>query len=389
MPIKSFSMVPIKWLDRRGNGVLKENMISVILPTYNESDNIKVIVTQIVNALKSSKMEGEIIIVDDNSPDGTAEVAKELAKDYPIKVCLRKNERGLATAVIKGFELASGDICVVMDADLSHPAEKIPDMVKPILEGKCDATVGSRYVSGGGCEDWPMIRRFVSRFSGLLAKGLSGLSDPTSGFMAIRKGALEKVMLDPVGWKIVLEVIVKTGAMFKEVPIVFADRERGQSKLNTTVQAQYIAHLWKLYHFKYPLIFQFLKFCIVGFFGLMVDTAVLIGFVERARLDPRLAAVFAFFCAVSSNYILNRFWIFDSHGRTNLATSYAWFVTVCLSGLFVRLGIMHLLIEFFNMGVGYRYVLASIIGILGATIFNFLGTKFVAFSSKLNKKKRS
>ena len=269
-------------------------MISVILPTYNESENIKAIVPRIFDVLNNFGLEGEIIIVDDNSPDGTAEVATRLARDYPLRVHVRKNERGLATAVMKGFELASGDICVVMDADLSHPVEKIPEMVKPILEGKCDATVGSRYTHGGGCENWPFIRRFISKFSGLLARGLSRLSDPTSGFMAIRKDVLKGVTLDPVGWKIVLEVIVKTRAKFQEVPIVFADRQKGESKLDTMVQAQYIAHLWKLYFFKYPGFFQFLKFCIVGFLGLLVDTAVLMACVEITHLDPRLAAIFAF-----------------------------------------------------------------------------------------------
>lgn len=359
-------------------------MVSVILPTYNESENIKVIVPQIFDVLNSSRMEGEVVIVDDNSPDGTAEVAIGLARDYPIKVCVRENERGLATAVMKGFELASGDICIVMDADLSHPVEKIPGMVQPILEGKCDATVGSRYTLGGGCENWPFMRRFISKFSGLLARGLTRLTDPTSGFMAIRKDALNGVKLDPVGWKIVLEAIIKTRARFQEVPIVFADRQIGESKLGTRVQAEYIVHLWKLYLFKYPVAFQFITFCIVGFMGLLVDTAVLMGFVEIAHLDPRLAAVFAFIVAVSSNYLLNRWWTFDTVKITKVAISYAWFVVVCIIGLLIRLGVMHLLIEFCNMGLGYRYVLASIIGIFAATMFNFVGTKFIAFSKKLN-----
>ena len=128
-------------------------MISVILPTYNESENIKAIVPRIFDVLNNFGLEGEIIIVDDNSPDGTAEVATRLARDYPLRVHVRKNERGLATAVMKGFELASGDICVVMDADLSHPVEKIPEMIKPILEGKCDATVGSRYTQWWGLRE--------------------------------------------------------------------------------------------------------------------------------------------------------------------------------------------------------------------------------------------
>jgi putative flippase GtrA len=137
----------------------------------------------------------------------------------------------------------------------------------------------------------------------------------------------------------------------------------------------------KLYLHKYPAFFQFLKFCIVGSSGLLVDTAVLIGVVELAHLDPRVAAVFAFLCAVNSNYVLNRFWTFNTARATSVATSYTRFVAVCLTGFFVRLGVMHLLIELLDMGLGYRYVLASIIGIFAATLFNFLGTKFIAFSS--------
>ena len=359
-------------------------MVSVILPTFNEFENIKIIVPRILDVLSDSRLEGEVVIVDDDSPDGTSDAAVRLARDYPVRVYVRKNERGLATAVMKGFELASGDICVIMDADLSHPVEKIPKMVKPILEGKCDVTVGSRYTLGGDCESWPFMRRFISKFSGLLARGLTSLSDPTSGFMAIRRSALKGIILDPVGWKIVLEVIVKTRARFQEVPIIFSDRQTGVSKLDTRVQAQYIVHLWRLYLFRYPVFFQFLKFCIVGFCGLMVDTAVLIGIVEFRHLDPRVAAVFAFLCAMSANYVLNRFWTFNTARATRFATSYAWFVAICVTGFFIRLGVMHLLIEFLDMGVEYWYVPASIVGIFVATIFNFVGTKFIAFSSKFN-----
>lgn len=362
-------------------------MVSLILPTYNESENIRLIVPRIFDVLNNSNLEGEVLIVDDDSPDGTAKVAAGLAKDYPLRVHVRKNERGLATAVIKGFELASGDICVVLDADLSHPVEKIPEMVKPILDGKCDATVGSRYTRGGGCDSWPFIRRVISKFSGLLARGLTRLTDPTSGFMAIRKDSLKGVKLDPVGWKIVLEAIVKSKARLQEVPIIFSDRQKGESKLNTRVQAQYIAHLWTLYCFKYPLLFQFTKFCTVGFLGLLVDTAVLMTLVETMHFDPRVAAVFAFVVAVSFNYSLNRLWTFNSVTVSHLALSYGWFLTVCIAGLFVRIGIMHLVITLCNMGLGYRYVVASIIGILVATIFNFVGAKFIVFSGKLKAEK--
>ena len=184
--------------------------ISIILPTYNEANNIPLIVPRIYHVLKKGGFSAEILVVDDNSTDGTADIAKKLANEYPVIANVRKNERGLATAVMKGFELARGDVCVVMDADMSHPIEKIPEMIEPITRGQYDATIGSRYMAGGGCENWSIIRRIISRGAGVLARGVTKASDPTSGFMAIRKEILDGVRLDPVGWKIVLETIVKT-----------------------------------------------------------------------------------------------------------------------------------------------------------------------------------
>jgi dolichol-phosphate mannosyltransferase len=358
-------------------------MVSIILPTYNEAENIKIIVPRLFEVLNKENMEGEIIIIDDNSPDGTAVVARSMANEYPIGVYVRKNERGLATAVMKGFEVAKGNICIVMDADLSHPVEKIPEMLKPILESDFDATVGTRYIEGGSCNNWPLIRKIVSKGAALLAWKLTTLSDPTSGFMAIKKGVLEGVKLDPIGWKIVLEIIVRTNCRFLEIPISFSDRIEGKSKLNFKVQLDYVAHLMKLYSYKYSNVFQFIKFCIVGFTGLFIDTAVLVSIVEIFLLDPRVAAIFAFLTAVSWNYILNRFWTFDLGKQTKISYSYIFFVLICVVGLGIRLGIMHLLIEYAGMDRKPWYILASILGIFGGTIFNYLGSRYLAFSKSL------
>ena len=359
-------------------------MISVILPTYNEADNIRRIIPAITKVFRDEAMEGEVIVVDDNSPDGTASIALNLAGSYPVKVHVRKSGRGLSRAVIEGLGLARGEICVIMDADLSHPVEKIPDMIQPILEGKCDATVGSRYVVGGGAQNWPLLRRIVSKGAGLLAKGVTVLSDPTSGFMAVRRSVLDGVTLDPLGWKIVLEVVVKTRARVLDVPIIFADREEGESKLGLKAQVDYLRHLGRLYAYRYPLFFEFVKFCLVGLTGLVVDTAVLVSLVDHASLDPRFAAVFAFAAAVSWNYLFNRIWAFPSGRSTPIPRSYVFFVSICLGGLGVRIGIMHLLIEYAGMGESPWYILASFIGIAAATAFNFLGSKYVAFKSRPN-----
>ena len=361
-------------------------MISVILPTYNEKENVKIIIPKLSKVIADEGIKGEIVIVDDDSPDGTAEVALGMAEKYPVRVHVRKNERGLATAVIKGFELARGDICVVMDADLSHPVNKIPDMIRPIRENKADVSVGSRHISGGSCEGWPLLRRIISRGAGLLAKGVTNLSDPTSGFMAVKKSILNKIKLDPVGWKIVLEVVVKTNSRFTEIPIVFSDRQKGESKLGLKAQLDYLYHLWRLYCYKYPSIIQFIKFCIVGLSGVFVDTAVLASLVELLSFDPRLAAIFAFICAVSWNYMLNRTWTFEQGKKTKIINSYFTFISVSLLGLGVRIATMHFLIEYAGMGKGRWYILASISGIIIGTIVNFLGSKYFAFSNRFVQK---
>jgi dolichol-phosphate mannosyltransferase len=355
-------------------------MISIILPTFNEADNIRLIIPRLSRVLNDEGIKSEIIVVDDNSPDGTAGIVLELAERYPVKVHIRKKDKGLSKAVVKGFELAAGDICVVMDADLSHPVEQVPAMIQPILDDECDATVGSRCVAGGGYESFPIHRKITSKVAGIMAKGVTSLSDPTSGFMAIKKRLIDGVALDPLGWKIVLEVIVKTDPRIIEIPIIFTDRKQGHSKLDYHVQIDYIRHLWRLYCYRYPTLFQFVKFCLVGVSGLFVDTAVLVSFVDFFSFDPRVAAIFAFFAAVCWNYTFDRFWTFDTGRTTRLGFSYIAFIAICLVGLGIRIGVMHLLIEYAQMGERPWYILASLLGIFTATIFNFFGSKYVAFS---------
>lgn len=226
-------------------------MISIILPTYNELENIRVIISKISETFEKEKLKGEIVVVDDNSPDGTARAAERSSVDMPVRVHVRKEDRGLSKSVLKGFELAENEICVLIDADLSHPVEAIPELVKPVLDGKCDMCVGSRYIQGGGWTDYNPFRGSISKFAGLLAKGVTTLSDPTSGFMAVRKRILDGVDIDPLGWKIVLEIAVKTRAKIKEIPILFSERTSGKSKLGIRAQFDYLHHLWRLYCFRY------------------------------------------------------------------------------------------------------------------------------------------
>jgi glycosyltransferase involved in cell wall biosynthesis len=222
--------------------------VSVVLPTYNESANLPLLLPRIRGTLEQAGLVGEVIVVDDASPDGTAAVARDLG----ARVIARRGERGLASAVLAGFAASEATVVVVMDADGSHPVEQIPEFVQLILRDEAEVVVGSRRIPGGGADaDWPWTRRLVSRAAGWLTAGLTGLRDPTSGFMAARRTLLRDLPLDPIGWKIVLEIVVKAQpCRVREVPIVFLDRRHGQSKLSVRVQYDFLRHLVRLHRYR-------------------------------------------------------------------------------------------------------------------------------------------
>jgi dolichol-phosphate mannosyltransferase len=225
--------------------------ISIVLPTFCEAESLPIVVPRICAALEAAGLQGEVIVVDDDSPDGTGDVARELGETYPVRVLSRHGERGLATAALAGFGASDAPVVVVMDADGSHPVERLDDLVRPVLDDAADVVVGSRRIPGGSAEHWPWHRRWASRVAGLLSRGLTDLSDPTSGFMAVRRALLAELDLDPVGWKIVLEVAFKArGARLREVPIVFSDRQLGESKLDWSVQFDFLRHLIRLHRFR-------------------------------------------------------------------------------------------------------------------------------------------
>lgn len=216
-------------------------MISVVVPTYNESGSLPLLAERLSVALAGR--DWELVVVDDGSPDGTADVAERLAPRIPTRVVRRAGKAGLASAVLAGFAAAKGDLLVVMDADLSHPAETVPALVDAVVGG-ADLAVGSRYVPGGGTEDWPLRRRIVSRIACLMGNALVPVRDATSGFFALNRSAIEGVKLNPIGFKIGFEVIAR-GRFNKisEIPYTFRDREHGLSKFGRREVVQYLVQL--------------------------------------------------------------------------------------------------------------------------------------------------
>ena len=227
--------------------------VSIIVPTYNESRNLPSLAQQVFDVGGRSGLNIELIVVDDDSPDGTGRIAEDLKVRFPgIKVIHRRGKLGLASAVIEGFAKASHGVIGVIDADLSHPPEVIPRLVRPIEEGKADLVFGSRYIPGGGEENWPFLRRLTSKGAVLLAKPLTGVKDPVSGFFFMRRGVIDGVMLNARGYKIGLEILVKGRYRnVVEVAYTFVNRKVGKSKLNTSEFTNYLINLKNLYAYKF------------------------------------------------------------------------------------------------------------------------------------------
>jgi len=224
-------------------------MISVVVPTFNEAENLPVLLMKIEENLK--EYEHEIIVVDDSSQDGTAEVAARLTDQYPVRVLVRKNERGLASAILYGFQHARGNILAVIDADLQHPPRYMPCFIGAIKEGY-DIVLGSRYIDGGRIEGWSKTRGLISKGAILLSKPLvRDVKDPISGYLFVRRSVIEGVKLNPTGYKLSLEILVKGRYnSVKELPYTFKSRERGESKLRPREMLRYVALLVHLYAFK-------------------------------------------------------------------------------------------------------------------------------------------
>jgi dolichol-phosphate mannosyltransferase len=226
--------------------------ITLVIPTYNEAGNIPVLVDKVFSIFSENKLDGNIIIIDDDSPDQTWSVAENLMGKYPnLEVLRRLDKRGLSSAVLDGFALANTEIVGVIDADLSHPPEKIPELVAPIINGEADFTLGSRYIYQGGTENWPLKRRLSSKIATLAVLGLTKVKDPMSGFFFLKKDRIKDVELSPKGFKIGLEILVRGNCeKVIEVPIVFRDREYGESKLSSNVISDYLLHVLKLYMYR-------------------------------------------------------------------------------------------------------------------------------------------
>ena len=349
----------------------KQTHLTIVIPTYKERDNIQPLVTRIHAVLQDYPYD--ILVVDDNSPDGTAEEVRRLAAAYPINVVVRTDKRGLASAVVDGFALAKGRLLAVMDADLQHP----PEIIKPLLDAAVngvDLVIASRYIKGGSVGNWSALRRFISAGAGwlahLLLPGTRSVKDPMSGCFLFDRRILNGVSLSPVGYKILLEILcLSRMTTTAEVAYRFENRRAGQTKLSLLTQGDYIRHLLSLMHRSGELK-RVGKFILVGASGTLVNLGVLALLTENTGLQLLLSGAVAFELSVIWNFIFND--LFTFQGRTRPGSTFFGrlirFNTISLGGLIIYLAVLGILTDI----MGLHYLVSAVIGIITAFGWNFL-----------------
>ena len=347
-------------------------LLSIVIPTFNEKENIVPLVKQIAKALAG--YDYEVVFVDDNSSDGTAKAIENLAGEYPVRVLVRKDERGLATAVVHGINNSDSEYVLVMDADLQHPPEVIPALVEKAKSG-VDIVIGSRYVEGGGCQDWGLVRRIISKgaigLAHLFLPATRTVNDPMSGFFMFNRRVVEGVELKPAGYKILLEILMEGKVeSTAEVPFTFVNRSGGESKLNAKQQMEYLRHLYSLMRRTGELL-RFVKFCLVGLSGVFVNQGILWILTEFAGLPYQVSAVVSIETSIISNFILNDFFTFPQRrapGTRPFFNRLLKFNIVSLIGAAINFGILMLLTEVAHV----HYLVSNLCGIIVATLWNYL-----------------
>lgn len=362
---------------------------SLIVPTFNESGNIEKIVRMLTELLDHTlSNDYELIVVDDDSPDRTWEVAQSLIPAFPqLRVMRRQHERGLSTAVIRGWQVARGEVLGVIDGDLQHPPETLLTLLATMDDG-ADLAVASRHVEGGGVSTWSASRRFLSRGAQLvglmiLPRVVSRVSDPMSGYFLVKRDAIAAVPLSPIGYKILIEVIGR-GQIdhIREVGYVFHEREEGESKVTWKQYIDYLQHLLRLRissgrlgrlsrRLNFP-VGRFLRFGLVGLSGLAVDMAALYLFYEVVGLGLTRSAILAAELAIVNNFYWNDIWTFrdiakQQRGWQRMVKRFLKFNLICIMGLILKI----LLLNVFFNGLHVNAYLANLLAISIVTFWNF------------------
>lgn len=362
--------------------------LTVIIPTLNEAKNIRMIVSHVAGVISDNKIPGTILIVDDNSNDGTHDIIRDLAAIYPNLDCIvRHFNHGLSESLVDAFEYASeeSDILMVLDSDGQHPPIKIPELYQAILDGN-DIAIASRYIEGGDVLHVPAHRRLLSWGATYLARFFfPKVTDTGSGFFAFRKEVIKDAPLEPQGFRMLFEILGKgKWSTVKEIPYTLQVRMEGQSKLKASTVLSYLKQVWGL--LKYSLttteshghqeISRVVTFAAVGISGVIVNLGMTYLLTEYANFWYLWSACIGIELSILTNFILNdRITFKDLKSRLHPIHRLALYHVVCIGGISITLVSMIILVEWMHVW----YVYGSIIGIILAFLWNFTMSRGVAW----------
>lgn len=399
--------------------------LSVIIPTYNEYENILQLV-EIIKDMLPDDLFTEIIIVDDNSPDGTGRLIASYIEDALTKVCSgiqqahenssnfaiktresivrlvrRENKSGLISAILQGIKSSTGRYILVMDADFSHPPETVPLLINELLRDPNCIVVASRYTRGGSIRGWPYKRLLLSRLAAKIAihgLKLCNIRDPISGFFAFPRHIIENIRFDTYGYKLLLEILVKAkGVRVKEIPYTFIDRKSGESKLDNRVMLDYVKAVWYLYRYgrkSKPVIAKEEKRRSVLFlskaarFYSVGATGLLLNYIVSMMLTKGIisnfwylqASIIGIILSITSNFFLNKFWTFEDRtfSPRNTLKQYGMFLGLSTVGAVVQLLLLYLFVQ-----SGFQYTPSLVLAVAAASVSNFLLNKKWTFREKI------
>lgn len=410
--------------------------VSIVIPTYNEAENI----SRLIEAIKDNLPSGiftEIIVVDDNSPDGTGKIVETYTqnnnsstkksslqrqdqeeqeqnvleingnkkKNCSVKVINRENRNGLIPAILQGISSSGGDYILVMDADFSHSPKNIPRMIEEVLHNPDQIVVASRYVKGSSIVGWPVKRKILSRCANIIARyvlSLCNITDPMSGFFAFQRHLIENVTIDTSGYKLLLELLVKVNGgstRVREIPYTFTERQSGRSKMDNGVIIDYIKAVWHLYRYgqkskqtteqnkekRKSILFlsKAGRFFTIGASGLLVNYVIsyLLSNGILANLWYVQATAIGIICSITSNFFLNKAWTFEDRNFSARHTlrQYGLFFGMSSIGAALQLAILYFLVESADM----KYEVSLILAVAIASMSNFLLNKKWTFREKV------
>ena len=409
----------------RNNAALSNSNIvtfSIVIPTYNESENILRLISEIEKNLPTSDFT-EIIVVDDNSPDGTGKLVEDCitkkgiktkekkssrTKNHILKVVHRTGKEGLIPAILDGVRQSSGTNVLIMDADFSHPPEVIPKMMSELKRNPNSIVIGSRYIEGGKVVGWPARRKILSKGASTLARlglNVKNVKDPMSGLFALPRELIQNISIATKGYKILLEILVKNKEIpVIEVPYTFTDRQSGKSKMSYNVIVNYAKAIWQLYQHgqksdqvkisaqvnkrSVRFISKVGRYYTVSISGLVINYIVSFLLANDVANSIRLlsnewyleASIIGAIISMTSNFFLNKYWTFEDKRFEVRSTGrqYLSFIGMSAIGLIIQISLLYYMVENF---VPYR--MSLIISIAVATTINFILNKKFTFKEKV------